>query len=289
MMMRTTTIRFINHRDKTLVMKQHPEYDNLLQFENLNKHGSVEHFITTRNGGVSNGEFSTFNLGNFSDDNPIDIHENREILSRMWYMDIVDFIVPHQTHSSNVLVIDEDFQSMAPSDKIDALYGVDATITHLKNIFLCATTADCVPILLLDTKKDVIAAVHAGWRGIVDNIIENTVRKMNEIYQSDNSDIVAAIGPSISMKHYEIGTDVVAKLKGAGLELNGASFFNGKNNKLHINLKQIAHDKLVNLGILSEKIEKTDLCTFENTELFFSARRQSIHCGRMLSGIKLID
>lgn len=270
-------------------MKQHPEYDNLLQFENLNKHGSVEHFFTTRNGGVSSGEFSSFNLGNFSDDNPIDIHENREILSRMWYMDIVDFIVPHQTHSSNVLVIDEDFHSLAPSDKIDALYGVDATITHLKNIFLCATTADCVPILLFDTKKDIIAAVHAGWKGIVDNIIDNTVGKMKENYQSDPTDIVAAIGPSISLKHYEIGADVVVKFKKTGIDLKDASFFNEKTNKLHINLKQIALDKLVMLGISSKHIETTDLCTYDNAELFFSARRQSVHCGRMLSGIKLID
>ena len=270
-------------------MKQHPEYDNLLQFENLIKQGSVEHFFTTRNGGVSKGEFSTFNLGNFSDDNPIDIYENREILSRIWYMDIEDFIVPHQTHSSNVLVIDEDFQSFDPSDKIDALYGIDATITHLKNIFLCATTADFVPILLFDTKKDVISAIHAGWKGIIDQIIDNTIYKMKENYQSYPSDIVAAIGPSISLKHYEIGADVVAKFKGTGIELKDASFYNEKTNKLHINLKQIVRDKLVNLGIPAEKIKTTNLCTYENAELFFSARRQSIHCGRMLSGIKLID
>ena len=270
-------------------MNQHPDYDNLLQFDNLNKHGSIEHFFTTRNGGVSNGEFSTFNLGNFSDDNPIDIYENREILSRMWYMDIVDFIVPHQTHSSNVMVIDEDFQSLAPSDKIDALYGIDATITHLKNIFLCATTADCVPILLYDTKKDVIAAIHAGWKGIVDKIIDNTLYKMIESYQTDPSDIIATIGPSISMKHYEIGADVVAKFEDAEIELKDASFFNENTSKLHINLKQIAHDKLFKLGVPAKQIDTTDLCTYDSAELFFSARRQSIHCGRMLSGIKLID
>ena len=112
---------------------------------------------------------------------------------------------------------------------------------------------------------------------------------MKENYQSYPSDIVAAIGPSISLKHYEIGADVVAKFKGTRIELKDASFYNEKTNKLHINLKQIVRDKLVNLGIPAEKIKTTNLCTYENAELFFSARRQSIHCGRMLSGIKLID
>lgn len=270
-------------------MKAHPEYDNLLQFSNLKKHKSIEHFFTTRNGGVSSGEFSTFNLGNFSDDNPIDIYENREILSRMWYMDIEDFIIPHQTHSSNVLMIDEDFQLLSPYERIDALYGIDATITNLKDIFLCVTTADCVPILLYDTKNEVIAAIHAGWKGVVNLIVDDTVCKMQKYYQSNPSDILAAIGPSISLKHYEIGEDVVVRFKSVGIDLKEASFFNDKTNKLHIYLSRITHDRLVKLGIPSTQIDICDYCTYENEELFFSARRQSIHCGRMLSGIKLID
>lgn len=270
-------------------MKEHPEFENILQFSNLNEYKSVEHFFTTRNGGVSKGDFSTFNLGNFSDDNPIDIYDNRQILSRMWYMDIEDFIVPHQTHSSNVLIIDEEFQELNSSDKIDALYGVDATITHLKDIFLCATTADCVPILLYDKNKGVIAAIHAGWKGIVNLIIDNVIYKMKSIYQTDPIDIIAAVGPSISVKHYEIREDVVSKFKGANIDLNTASFLNTNTNKLHVDLKQIVHNKLAELGIPTNQIEVSDLCTYDNSELFFSARRQSIHCGRMLSGIKLID
>lgn len=270
-------------------MKEHSEYDNLLLSDNLRGENSVEHFFTTRNGGVSKGDFSTFNLGNFSDDNPIDIHENRQILSRMWYMDIEDFIIPHQTHSSNVLVIDNDFQALSSPDKIDALYGIDATITHLKNIFLCATTADCVPILLYDKSREIIAAIHAGWKGIVNLIIEKTVDKMMEAYQCNPMDIVAAIGPSISIEHYEVGEDVVSKFKMEDIDLINTSRLNSNTNKLHIDLKQISHNKLVDLGIPSQQIEISRLCTYDNADLFFSARRQSVHCGRMLSGIKLID
>ena len=270
-------------------MIEHPEFENILQFTSLNDYKCVDHFFTTRNGGVSKGDFSTFNLGNFSDDNPVDIYENRQILSRMWYMNINDFVVPHQTHSSNVLIIDEGFQKLNASEKIDALYGIDATITHLKDIFLCATTADCVPILLYDKKKDVIAAIHAGWRGIVNLVIDNIILKMKDTYQTDPIDIIAVIGPSISEKHYEIGEDVVSIFKKASFNLNSASFFNTKTGKLHVDLKKIAHDKLIELGIPTGQIEVSNLCTFESSDLFFSARRQSIHCGRMLSGIKLID
>lgn len=270
-------------------MKEHSEYDNMLLSDNLKGESSVEHFFTTRNGGVSKGDFSTFNLGNFSDDNPIDIHENRQILSRMWYMDNEDFIIPHQTHSSNVLIVDDEFQALPAPAKIDALYGIDATITKLKNIFLCATAADCVPILLYDKKKEVIAAIHAGWKGIVHLIIENTVGKMMELYQCNPMDIVVAIGPSISIEHYEIGEDVVSKFKMEDIDLTTTSRLNTKSNKLHIDLKQISCNKLFDLGIPFHQIDVSKLCTYKNADLFFSARRQSVHCGRMLAGIKMIS
>lgn len=270
-------------------MKKHPEFPNLLLFENLHKQSGIEHFCTTRNGGVSKGPFSSLNLGNFSDDCTMDIYENRQILSRMWYMDISDFIVPHQTHGSKVLVIDEDFMNTSASEKIDALYGIDASITHLKNIFLCATTADCVPVLLYDKQKQIVAALHAGWKGIVGGVIEHTILKMSEAYHCNPSDIVAAIGPSISQKNYEVGEELIVQFREAGFDLSSASIVNPQTNKWHIDLKSIVHHELVKLGVSSHQIETSSLCTFDESELFFSARRQSIVSGRMLSGIMLID
>lgn len=270
-------------------MIKHPEYNNLLQFDSFNKQAGLEHFCTTRKGGVSKGSFSSFNLGNFSDDNPMDIFENREILSRMWYMNISDFIIPHQTHSCNVLVVDEAFMNSNPSDKIEMLYGVDSTITHLKNIFLCATTADCVPILLYDSTKQIVAAIHAGWKGIVGGIIEHTITKMKEVYQVNPSDIVAAIGPSISQKNYEVGKELITEFNASGFDMSSTSLVNEQTDKWHINLKLITHNELVRLGVSPQQIETSSLCTFDESELFFSARRQTIVSGRMLSGIMLVD
>ena len=270
-------------------MKKHPEHCSLLQFNILNNQIGVEHFSTTRQGGVSKGPFSSLNLGNYSDDCSIDIYENRQILSRMWYMDISDFIIPHQTHSSNVLVINEAFINASPSDKIEVLYGVDASITHLRNIFLCVTTADCVPILLYDKELQVVAAIHAGWKGIVNGIIENTVNKMKEIYNTNPSHIVAAIGPSISQKNYEVGDELIAKFNKSGFDLSSVTFENKQTNKWHIDLKLVSRNELVRLGVEPNQIETSTLCTYDESELFFSARRQTIVSGRMLSGIKLLD
>lgn len=270
-------------------MKKHPENNALLQFDILDKESGIEHFCTTRQGGVSKGSFSSLNLGNYSDDNPMAIYENRQILSRMWYMDIADFIVPHQTHSNKVIVIDEAFMTARPSEKIEALYGIDASITHLKNIFLCATTADCVPILLYDKERQIIAAVHAGWKSLVGGIIENTITQMREVYNTNPINIVAAIGPSISQKNYEVGTELIAQFNDAGFDLSTTSFVNEKTKKWHIDLKQLSYNELVRLGVQPQQIEITTLCTFDERELFFSARRQTIVSGRMLSGIKLID
>lgn len=270
-------------------MNNHPEYSALLQFENLNKQTGIAHFVTTRKGGVSKGPFSSFNLGNYSDDSPTNIHANKQILSRMWYMDMSDFVIPHQTHSSNVLLIDEAFMKSNLSDKIEVLYGVDATITHLKEVFLCATTADCVPILLYNKKQKIVAAVHAGWKGIVGGIIKNTVNKMSEVYNAESSDITAAIGPSISQTNFEVGNELISIFEEAGFNLSSVAYMNEETNKWHIDLKKIAHNELVRLGVNPKQIEKSTLCTYDESELFFSARRQSIVSGRMLSGIKLID
>lgn len=268
-------------------MHPHPEYPTLLQFDLLSAEAEIEHFFTTRSGGVSTGEFSSLNLGNYSDDDPVAIFENLTILARMWYMKPSDFIIPHQTHGSRILAVDDNFMSLPLSQKNEILYGIDVTVTQLKNIFLCVTVADCVPILLYDRVKGIVAALHAGWRGTSDRIVEKTIRFMQERYSSSASDIIAAIGPAICMQHYEVGYEVVDIFRERDFDLSLVSFKNEVTGKIHLDLKEINRLELLRMGILPKYIEKTDLCTYENPDLFFSVRRQSVHCGRMLCGIML--
>lgn len=270
-------------------MKHHPQYSNLLLFDLFEKEAIISHFTTTRHGGVSDGSYASFNLGNFSDDDPLHIKHNRDILARMFYMDIARFIIPHQTHGAKVLTIDREFLRLDPAASIEALYGVDATITKEKGLFLCATTADCVPIILYDRKKEVIAAIHAGWRGTVGRIVEKTVMEMIERFGSSPRDMIAGIGPAIDMRNYEVGSEVTDRFREQGFDLSDASLFFRKNplSKYHIDLKEINRRELIRLGLPEQCIEKSVLCTYENEDLFFSARRQTVHSGRMLTGIMM--
>ena len=121
------------------------------------------------------------------------------------------------------------------------------------------------------------------------SIIENTITKMEEVYNTKPSHIIAAIGPSISQKNYEVGDELIAEFNDSGFDLSSATFLNQQTNKWHIDLKLVCHNELVRLGVEPNQIETSTLCTYDESGLFFSARRQTIVSGRMLSGIKLVD
>ncbi len=266
----------------------HPKFSNLLLFRNLEKFPEITHFSTTRKGGVCKGAYRSFNLGNYSDDDPTKIYENRSALARNFYLRHEDLITPHQVHGSEVFVVDANYLQLEKGEMLNTIYGYDASVTNERGVFLCVTTADCVPILLYDTQNQAIGSVHAGWRGTVGRIVEKTITRMQSLYGTDPRNIVAAIGPAICMKHYEVGKEVEEAFLNNGFSLSAAnSFRHPKTKKMHINLKEINRQELLRLGVAKENVEKTRYCTFSNDRLFFSARRQSVHSGRMLTAIML--
>ncbi|NLY25273.1 MAG: peptidoglycan editing factor PgeF [Bacteroidales bacterium] len=270
-------------------MKAHPQHSNLLLFDLFCREDRIVHFTTTREGGVSNGAFSSFNMGNFSDDDPLKIRENRLILARMFYTELESFITPHQTHGTVVLTVDKTFLELDNAAAIETLYGVDATITQEKGIFLCATAADCVPLILFDKRNEVVAAIHAGWRGTAGRIVEKTITEMQRQFGSSPGDMIAGIGPAICRDHYEVGDEVAFFFEENGFDLSDTVVANRDHSllRLHLDLSEINRRELLRLGVPDSSIEKSNLCTFEKQELFFSARRQSVHTGRMLTGIML--
>ncbi len=269
-------------------MRPHPEHSNLLQFKIFDTHKQVLHFSSTRAGGVSTGEFESLNLGNFSDDDPVKIFENRALLAHRFFVTPEKLLTPHQTHGSNVILIDRELLQSNKTEIIDKLYGYDASITQEKGIFLCVTTADCVPILLYDQKNEAIAAIHAGWRGTSQRISEKTIGRMKKHFGTRSADLIAAIGPAIGIESYEVGHEVGAEFENNGFKLTKpCAERNRKTRKLHLDLKEINRQELLRLGIPKRQIEKTKYDTYKNQRLFFSARRQSVHSGRMLTGIML--
>jgi hypothetical protein len=166
--------------------------------------------------------------------------------------------------------------------------NTDALITGEPGLFVCVQTADCVPVLLFDPVKKVVAAVHAGWKGTISKIAGKTVAKMTESFGCNPADIIAGIGPSIHMHAYEVGPEVVEAVE-ANFS-NSPALLKPSMNAGHayFDLWEANQSILQEAGIQEENIEVIGLCSFEHTDLFFSARREGSETGRMVSGIKLI-
>ncbi len=256
----------------------------MLQFDLLRKDCNLFHFMSTRSGGVSVGEYASFNLGEFAGDDPQSVAENRQRLANRLGVGAHQLIFPHQIHEDRILKVDENFLSLPPEHQKQAASGYDALVTNVLNICIGVTTADCVPLIAYDPYKKVLAAIHAGWRGTVARIAPKTIHRMVEDYDCVAENILIGIGACISAEKFEVGEEVVAAFREANIEINDASFLHPQTNKCHIDLQEVNRNLLLEEGILPPNIELMKLCTYTHEELFFSARRQGIKSGRMVTG-----
>jgi len=255
----------------------------VLQFANLSSFQELLHFSTTRIGGSSTGNYSALNLGFNSGDLPENVIENRIRLCAALHISPDLLVFPKQTHTANVKTITTGFFDLATEEQKDFLNKTDAIITNLKGICVAVKTADCVPILLFDPKQKIVAAVHAGWRGTVQNILLKTIQKMAEEFGSEQSDIVAGIGPSISPEVYEVGEEVWKQFDSEFY----LPTFPAKPDKRLLDLWQANYHQLIVSGIPANQIEVARICTFSDPDRFFSARRDGIKTGRMATGIMI--
>ena len=122
-------------------------------------------FSSTRQGGVSEGNYAAFNVNHYCGDQPEHIAENRRLLFNLLGIDEAHLVYPHQTHQTEVRQIDNRFMAMSAAERNDYLEGVDALITDLRGVCIGVSTADCIPVLLYDEAHHAVAAIHAGWRG----------------------------------------------------------------------------------------------------------------------------
>lgn len=177
-----------------------------------------------------------------------------------------DLALPRQVHSDNVLFVTE---AGRPE-------GTDAVITDRPGLCVCVKTADCIPVLLYDTRKRVIAAVHAGWRGTVARIVQKTIEKMNP---NSPSDLHAIIGPGISLEWFEVGDEVYEAFRAEGFPMKRIA---RKSDRWHIDLWEANRWVLEQMGVEDIFVEGT--CTRTSMD-FYSARRETINTGRNYNGI----
>ncbi len=256
----------------------------LLFFENLSRIQGIFHFISTREGGVSQPPYEFLNLNFAGGDDPKKVEKNWRILSSALGIPLSYVVLTRQKHGDKVVVI-----KSPKSGKFPHTIGEgDAMVTSLRHHLLVVLVADCVPLLLIDIQKKVIGIVHAGWRGTLQNVTGKTVEVFRKEFKSNPKDIYAGIGPSIGPCCYQVGEDIVEKFRKAYPSFNKV-MWREKNKKFFLNLWEINKHQLKSSGIPEENIEVSRICTFCNHWIFFSQRWQKGPTGRFAGGIMLKD
>lgn len=235
----------------------------------------VKAFVTTRVGGGSKGKYASLNLAQHVNDDPAAVTRNREILSESMAAKL-SFQWLEQSHSNIVHLIDE----------AGATLPGDALVTRVPGIACCVLTADCLPIVLANKSGTEVAIIHAGWRGLLNGIIANTINAMD----SRAGQIVAWFGPAIGPCHYEVGSDLRLRFEerleqepNAEAAYSGVanSFSNAdKPGKYMLDLYALAASQLAAFEI--DCSEEKQYCTFCEEEKFYSFRRSN-ETGRMAS------
>ena len=227
---------------------------------------NVHALQTTRFGGVSRAPYDTLNLGSHVGDNPLNVAANRQILSPFVPSEPVWL---NQVHGT--LTIDAETAGCAPPD-------ADASYTQQSNVVCTTMTADCLPLLFCNQAGTEVAAVHAGWKGLLDGVIESTLDRM----QSKPSEILVWLGPAIGPQAFEVGSEVrdafIKKLPRA------EAAFKPYGEKWLGDIFMLARQRLAERGVT--QVYGGGICTYSNPERFFSFRRDNV-TGRMATLIWL--
>lgn len=269
----------------------------VVQVAAFNKLPWLVHGFSTRPGGVSDldGE-KVMNLGAVEWDKRENVDENKKRFQAAVGASDLDFVSLHQIHSDVVRIFDA-----TPGKQCKG----DALATNRKGLLLGVRTADCSPVLVVDPKKRVVAAIHAGWRGTLARIVAKTVGQVQMEFKSDPKDMLAAIGPTIGGCCYEVGTEVAADF--SAKFSNAAEFFDELRtgdepnplqwlnmmppghqpppNKVLLDLKKANRLQLLEAGVLEKNIFVSELCTSCDVDRLFSYRKEGAMSGRLLSVI----
>ncbi len=250
---------------------------DFFRFTHFKTYPSLLHAVSTKSSDHPYG----FSLALHTGEDAANIVANRELLAGLLSMnEELHYIVAKQTHSDHIKVITHK-ENQGWETLEDAIEDCDALITNVPGIVLSILTADCVPILLYDKEKDVVAAIHAGWKGTQAHIALKTVQKMHAMYGCDPKDIIAGIAPSIGACCYEVGKDVAEHF------FNVPKSFTAVGDKYMLDLPYINQQQLLKAGLHEEQIQMSELCTACDVTQFFSYRKEKGCSGRFMSMIGL--
>lgn len=246
------------------------------------------HGFSTKLGGVSTGHLQGLNLAAVRGDEPGNVSRNFQLFCAAVGADHTRLVKNHQIHSSDVRLVGPGDVNLDPSQP--GLYPADGLVTNQKGVCLTIFSADCIPVLLCDPEKRVIAAAHAGWRGTASGIAKAAVDAMVQHFGCDPRNILAAIGPGIGPCCFETHRDVPDGLK-SGLGDAAGHYITPLEDpeKFLVNLKGANRQWLLQAGLLNAHITISDACTACDLDTFWSHRKQGENRGSMAAVIQLLN
>ena len=244
----------------------------------------VTAFSSTRQGGYSVGRYGEFNINRYCGDDDEAIRQNREALCRLLGIADTRLLMPHQVHKTEIAIVDEELLNAPAEERQQRLEGIDALMTNVAGVCIGVSTADCIPVLLYDKVHHAGCAIHAGWRGTVQRIVEKTVARMTATYGTCPADLTAQIGPGIHLDSFEVGDEVYDTFADAGFDMPAISRMY---EKWHIDLPECNRRQLLRSGVPVDHISVSPVCTFQQSTTYFSARRLGIDSGRIFTAILL--
>ena len=240
----------------------------------------LRHAFFTRRGGVSSGVYASLNGGTGSNDDPQAVQKNRALMADALGVSEQRLLVPYQVHSPDVLIAHDIWQERP---------RVDGLVSNVPGLAIGVTGADCGMLLFADPQSRVIGACHAGWKGALTGVLENTLAKMEEL-GAKRSAISAVLGPTIGAKSYEVGPEFVARFRQD--EDEAQRFFRKSPRDGHamFDLPGFIAMRLQRAGVM--QFQDLGLDTYADEERFFSYRRtthrKEADYGRLVSAIALV-
>ena len=228
------------------------------QFENLANARGINHGIFTRNAGHSQSPYASLNISDGIGDEEKAVARNRSLIAGILGAGEMTFI--DQVHGSDVVVLDRDQKSNSRPVAI-----ADAVVTDRPDNYLVIQVADCQSVLMYEPTRQVVANVHSGWRGSIDNIIGRTIEAMQQHFGCRPDAILAGIGPSLG--------PCCAEFVNYKTEIPKA-FWRYKDPGDHFDFWAISRDQLLDAGVLAKHIESSQMCTRCRTDEFFSYRAE---------------
>ncbi len=262
-------IKYIRHGNSTHLHNKNGVI--YITFDKLDRAGVV-HGFSTRIGGVSKGYLGSMNLSFHRGDDPDAVMENHRRFADAVGYDYRKLVFSDQVHKTDIYKVTEKDAGKGIMRDTD-IREIDGLMTNVPGIPLMTFYADCVPVFFYDPVKKVVAMNHSGWKGTVAKISRCMLSRLKEEYGTEASDLICAVGPSICKDCYEVSEDVAKQFMDAYTKAQVDEIVYDKGDgKYLLDLHRANYYNLVDSGVLSEKIDVTNICTCCNSDVLFSHR-----------------